>query len=53
MIVNSNKDKSSYKAPAIGRAITLLEHLSTCKEPPTLSELSRTLGLGKSTTLGI
>jgi len=43
----------TYKAPAIRRAAEILEHLSECADPPTLSELSRGLGYGKSTVHGL
>jgi len=42
-----------YKAPAIPRAAAILDYVSRCARPPTLSELARSLGFGKSTVHGL
>ena len=42
-----------YKAPAIPRAAAILEYVSRCARPPTLSEIARALGYGKSTVHGL
>lgn len=44
---------TTYKAPAIRRAASILEHLAAGDAPPTLSELSRALGYGKSSIHGL
>lgn len=44
---------ATYQAPAVGRAIRVLQHLSHSTLPPTLSDLARDLGYGKSTIHGI
>ncbi len=44
---------TTYQAPAIRRAADLLEHLAEAAQPPTLSELSRALGVGKSSVHGL
>ncbi|MBE0616415.1 MAG: helix-turn-helix domain-containing protein, partial [Proteobacteria bacterium] len=44
---------TTYQAPAIRRAALILERLSESTQPPTLSELSRALGYGKSTVHGL
>ena len=44
---------TNYRAPAIGRAARILEHLAAAGEPPTLSQLARDLGYGKSSTHGL
>lgn len=48
-----NKKPASYKAPAIGRAAAVMDHIAKCSRPPTLSDLSRALGYGKSTLHGL
>jgi len=44
---------TNYRAPAIGRAARILEHLAAAGVPPTLSQLARGLGYGKSSTHGL
>lgn len=46
-------NEQRYKAPAIQRAARILDHLSECATPPSLSDVARTLGYGKSTTHGL
>jgi DNA-binding IclR family transcriptional regulator len=43
----------AYKAPAIPRAAAILDYVSRCARPPTLSEIARALGYGKSTVHGL
>lgn len=45
--------EAKYKAPAILRAAAILEYVSRCARPPTLSEIARILGYGKSTVHGL
>lgn len=47
------EQKQSYKAPAIDKAVKIMEALASAVEPPTLSALSRSLGVGKSSLLGV
>lgn len=42
-----------YTAPAVLRAVQVLEHLASIRSPRTLSDLSRDLGLQKSTLHGL
>jgi len=42
-----------YKAPAIPRAAAILDYVARCARPPTLSEIARALGYGKSTVHGL
>ncbi len=44
---------TNYRAPAIGRAARILDYLASGGETPTLSQLSRDLGYGKSSTHGL
>ena len=46
------QNKSS-PAPAVDRAFVILQFLAQAREPQGVSELSRTLGIGKSTVHGI
>lgn len=43
----------TYRAPAIERAAQILWHLTECPTPPTLSDIARALGYGKSTVHGL
>ncbi len=43
----------AYQAPTVGKAFQILELVCRAMHGPSLSELSRELGMGKSTTLGI
>lgn len=48
-----DKAENNYKAPAILRAAKILDYLAGSPAKPTLSELARELGLGKSTVHGL
>lgn len=45
--------KQAYKAPAIEKAVRIMESLAAEGEPQSLSHLSRSLGVGKSSLLGV
>lgn len=51
--VNMTSVKPSYKAPAIERAVGVVELLAASGGEPTLSQLARSLGVGKSSLLGV
>lgn len=53
MEMNDTPSDSRYRAPAIQRAARILDHLAGCAGPPSLSEVARALGYGKSTTHGL
>ncbi len=44
---------TTYRAPAVARALRVLEHLARAGSPPRLSDLARDLGYGKSTLHGL
>lgn len=46
-------EKPSYKAPAIEKAVGVVELLAASGGEPTLSQLARSLGVGKSSLLGV
>ncbi len=44
---------TTYRAPAVARALRILEHLARSAPAPRLSDLARDLGVGKSTLHGL
>lgn len=51
--VNMAIAKPSYKAPAIEKAVGVVELLAASGGEPSLSQLARSLGVGKSSLLGV
>jgi IclR family transcriptional regulator, KDG regulon repressor len=50
---NGHADRQNGQVPAVAKAFRLLDLLSTSEEPLGVSELSRRLGMGKSTIHGL